>query len=109
MSEWSKWSECSDQCVMYRTRGVRQVGIECPQLTEMKTCCDKDSDDEEDEEEKDAENMRKKMYLRRHIRDWMNDPEPDDEHDKRRMKHIFHRYRNIKPAMKYTNYNNKFT
>jgi hypothetical protein len=102
-SNWGEWSKCSDQCVMYRTRGVIKAGIDCPQLTEMKTCCniednddDEEEKDEEKEMEKDEEKRRRAHHLRKHIRDWINDPEPDDEYDKRRMRRIFYHYKKLR-------------
>lgn len=103
-SDWGSWSECSNMCVSYRTRVVIQSGINCPQLTEMKKCCDEHkehNDDDEEDEHKDDENDNKqdkdeKKHLRFHIRKWFHDPEPDDEEDRKHIRHVFRRYKQLK-------------
>lgn len=100
-TKWGAWSACSDACVMYRTRTVLQSGVECPQLTEIGKCCEiqvsnKDDEEKEEKEEKDDDHENKKHHLRHHIRTWLNDPEPDDEEDRQRIRHVFHQYKKLK-------------
>lgn len=81
-TKWGAWSKCSDACVMYRTRLVLRSGIECPQLTEMKICCHvKD----------DSEDQTRLRHLQGYVRRWMNNNEPDDEEDRKRIRRVFHR------------------
>ena len=62
-----------------------------------------EEDDEEDVEEdveekvsKDRRNIKRHFHLlRSKIKKWWNDPEPDDENDKKRINHLFQKLRAI--------------
>lgn len=97
-TRWSEWSGCSDTCIMYRTRRVLRSGVLCPQLTELRKCCEIQvkEDEEENDEEENSENEHHLYHLRGHIRKWMNDPEPDDDEDRKHIRHVFRRYKQLK-------------
>lgn len=95
-TKWGAWSECSDACVMYRTRRILRSGILCPQLTEIRKCCEiQVREDDSDDDNDDNDDNHHLNHLRGHIRRWINDPEPDDEEDRKRIRHVFRRYKQL--------------